>query len=111
MTTEDAKQRLEEFLAYQKRGIFTSSEAYIRLCELAAFIDPKDLLDTIPESLRQELALIGTRPLPRREDYFTIEGVTVRPERLAAYQLDKQAREDRQYEGLSKLHAYFTRHG
>lgn len=110
MTIEDARKRLEEFLDYQKRSFFTVSEAYIRLCELAAVIEPKELLDAIPESLRRELALIGTRPLPRREDYSTIEGVTVRPGKMQSYLQNKRERENRQYQGLLRLHEYFTKH-
>jgi len=79
------------------------------LYELAAVIEPKELLDAIPQSLRRELVQIRTRPLPRREDYSTIEGLTVRPESMQSYLRDRQTREDRQYQGLSRLHEYFRK--
>ncbi|MDR3460195.1 MAG: hypothetical protein P4N60_22435 [Verrucomicrobiae bacterium] len=109
MTSEDAPKRLQEFLTYYERGIFTSSEASIRLYELAAFIEPSQLLAMIPERLRKELSSIGANPLLPREDWSTIEGCTVHPRDLESYRRDKQSREDRQYEGLSRLHAYFSK--
>jgi hypothetical protein len=109
MTAEDAPKRLQEFLAYYQRGVFSRGEAFSRLCELAAFIEPGELLAAIPKELHNELSSIGSSPLLPRKDWYILEGGSVHPRDWESYRRDKQMQEDRQYEGLSRLHAYFSK--
>lgn len=111
MRPQDAIQELQTVVEHYQKGILTVSGAALRIYELAAFIEPDQLVAVLPDSLRREIAEIALRPLMRREDWRTIEGVTEWPGRKEAYKLEKNAREDRQYEGMCKLHKYFTEHG
>jgi hypothetical protein len=111
MTRENAIQRLRMVLEYYNNRILSLTEVELELYELAVYFEPAEYLAMLPDSLRRELAKIAASPLPLREDWFVIEGVCVRPDKIEAYKLDKVAREDRQYEGICKLHKYFTDHG
>jgi hypothetical protein len=99
---------LRKFLEYYERGWLVAGEACIRLYELAASIEPEQLLAAIPEHLRRELREAASRPLIPRKDWFTIMGGTVRPQDVESYARHKKAQEDRQYEGLCRLHRYFS---
>jgi hypothetical protein len=109
MKAEDAHRSLQQFLEYNERGIFTMGEACLRLYELAAFIEPQELLAAIPESLRCELQKDAKRPLIPREEWSTIIGGTVVGD-IESYRRNREAQEDRQYAGLSRLHGYFSEH-
>ena len=113
MTREEAIQKLQAIVEYYNSKKLTFREVDLEIYESAALIEPAQLVAMLPQSVqrevRQEVAKIA--PLFRREDWSTIEGVCVRPERIEAYIKDKELREDRQYEGICKLHKYFTEHG
>lgn len=109
MNSEDASKQLEKFLEYYERGLLLGiGDACLRLYELAALIEPEDLLSAIPELLRHELRKDASGPLMSREEYQPIEGVTVHPKNWESYSRERKAREDRQYEGLCRLHRYFA---
>ena len=111
MNREDATKRRGIVLEYHNNGILSLTQVELELYQLAAYFEPAELLAMLPDALRQELAKLAASPLPRREDWSFIEGVCVRPEHIEAYKREKRAREDRQYEGICKLHKYFTAHG
>jgi len=108
MKPEESSKQLEKILEYYERGWLGMGEACPRLYELAALMEPQLLLRAIPEPLRDELRQDVSGPLMSREEYSTIEGVTVHPKDWESYSRERKAREDRQYEGLCRLHRYFA---
>jgi len=111
MTLEEAIQKLQAVVEYYNTKTLTLHEVELRIYEFAAFIEPPQLTAMLPDSLRRELANMASRPLLRREEWSTIEAVCVRPERIEIYKKEKKLREDRQYEGICRLHKYFTEYG
>jgi len=105
-TNDDPQVRLKRFLEYYERGVFGVNEACIWLYDIAASIEPKELLEAIPEKLQKQLESDATGELMSREDYFIIEGATVTD--IESYSRNKKVREDRQYQGLVRLHKYFS---
>jgi hypothetical protein len=109
MTSDEGRQQLQAVSEQYQKGMITMGGACNRLYQIAAFLEPQEVLASIPESIRVELVELGTRPLPGREDFFVLEGVVVRPGNAEQYRGAQPERENNQYKGLCRLHEYLNR--
>jgi hypothetical protein len=109
MTSDEGRQQLQAVSEQYAKGMITMGGACIRLYQIAVFLEPQEILSSIPDSIRVELVELGTSPLPRRKDFSVIEAVCVRPENMEQYRRGAMERENNQYKGLCRLHEYLNR--